>query len=53
LHPVVRTFYSTKSKEPITPELVDTARSTDQIVSRESPSQWGFARLDELWQGPG
>jgi len=53
LHPVVRSFYSTKSKEPIAPELIDTARSTDQIVSRESPAQWGFAKLDELWQGPG
>jgi HD-GYP domain-containing protein (c-di-GMP phosphodiesterase class II) len=53
LHPVVRAFYSTKSKEPITPELIDTARSTDQIVSRESPTQWGFARLDELWKAPG
>ena len=53
LHPVVRTFYSTRSKEPITPELIDTAKSTDQIVSRESPSQWGFARLDELWKAPG
>jgi HD-GYP domain-containing protein (c-di-GMP phosphodiesterase class II) len=53
LHPVVRAFYSTKSKEPIRPELIDTAKSTDQIVSRESPSQWGFARLDELWKAPG
>jgi hypothetical protein len=53
LHPLVRTFYSTKSKEPITPQLVDTARSADQIVSRESPAQWGFAHLDELWSTPG
>ena len=50
LHPLVRAFYSTKSQEPITPELIDLSRSTDQIASRESPAQWGFAHLDELWQ---
>lgn len=52
LHPLVRAFYSTKSQEPIKPELIDTAKGHDQIASRESPSQWGFAKLDELWQGP-
>ena len=50
LHPLVRAFYSTKSQEPITPELIDLSRSTDQIASRESPAKWGFAHLDELWQ---
>jgi HD-GYP domain-containing protein (c-di-GMP phosphodiesterase class II) len=50
LHPLVRAFYSTKSQEPIAPELIDLSRSTDQIASRESPAQWGFAHLDELWQ---
>jgi HD-GYP domain-containing protein (c-di-GMP phosphodiesterase class II) len=50
LHPLVRAFYSTKSQEPITPELIDLSRSTDQIASRESPAQWGFAHLDDFWQ---
>jgi len=53
LHPLVRAFYSTKSQEPITPELIDLARSTDQIASRESPAQWGFAHLDDFWQMAG
>jgi HD-GYP domain-containing protein (c-di-GMP phosphodiesterase class II) len=50
LHPLVRAFYSTRSQEPIAPELIDLSRSADQIASRESPAQWGFAHLDELWQ---
>ncbi len=50
LQPLVRAFYSTKSQEPITPELIDLSRSNDQIASRESAAQWGFAHLDELWQ---
>jgi HD-GYP domain-containing protein (c-di-GMP phosphodiesterase class II) len=53
LHPLVRAFYSTKSQEPITPELIDLSRSTDQIASRESPAQWGFAHLDDFWQMAG
>ncbi len=50
LSPVVRTFFSTKSNEPIAPVLVDLHSSTDRIVSRESPADWGFQHLDKLWQ---
>lgn len=50
LQPMVRVFYSTKANEPITPELVDMAQSADQIVSRESPSAWGFDNLDRFWR---
>jgi len=53
LSPVVRVFYSTKAKEPLTPELLDLGKSVDQIVSRESPSTWGFKNLDQLWMPQG
>lgn len=49
--PVVRVFYSTKSNEPITPQLIDLGdgKTTDQIVSRESPANWGFKHIDQFW----
>ncbi|RZL02172.1 MAG: HD-GYP domain-containing protein [Rubrivivax sp.] len=51
LAPVVKVFFSTKSNQRIVPEMLDLGRpgSSDQIVSRESPSVWKFADLDELW----
>jgi len=47
--PRVRVFYSTKSNMPIPVQLLDLAASGDQIVGRESPEQWGFTQLDDLW----
>ena len=52
LQPLVRVFYSTRANEPITPELVDMAASADQIISRESPTAWGFENLDRYWRPP-
>ncbi|HRH27707.1 MAG TPA: phosphodiesterase, partial [Aquabacterium sp.] len=49
LTPVVKVFFSTKANEPITPELVDLSRSTEQIVSRELPATWGFKNLNQIW----
>lgn len=51
LSPVVRVFFSTKSNEPITPQLLDLGdgSTTDQIVSRESPATWGFKHTDQFW----
>ncbi len=51
LSPVVRVFFSTKSNEPITPQLIDLGdgSTTDQIVSRESPAAWGFKHTDQFW----
>lgn len=52
LRPVVKVFYSTKASEPLVPQLLDLAQSSDDIVSREQPAAWGFKNLDELWMPP-
>ena len=49
LTPIVKAFFSTKANEPITPELIDLARSHEQIISREVPATWGFKNLDQIW----
>lgn len=53
LTPRVKVFYSTKSRLRIAPKLLDLSRSdaTDRIVDQESPANWDFADLDELWSG--
>jgi len=49
--PVVKLFFSTKSMMPITQTRLDLSRSgcNDRIVGRESPAEWKFGNLDELW----
>jgi putative nucleotidyltransferase with HDIG domain len=49
--PVVKVFYSTHSKMPIPAQLLDLSQPhvSDKIVGRESPHDWGFPHLDELW----
>jgi len=42
LTPVVKVFFSTKSNEPIMPELLDLSRSQESIANAEDPAQWGF-----------
>ena len=51
LAPLVKVFFSTKSNQRIVPELLNLSLPScaDQIVSRESPTVWKFADLDELW----
>ncbi|MBI2732102.1 MAG: HD-GYP domain-containing protein [Aquabacterium sp.] len=51
LSPMVRVFFSTKSNEPIPPQLLDLGdgSTTDQIVSRESLATWGFKNIDQFW----
>lgn len=50
LTPRVKVFYSARLKAPIPQEVVDLALG-DRIESRESPEEWGFKKLDELWSG--
>ena len=52
LQPTVKAFFSTRSNEPIPPEVIDLSKSNDQIESRESPGHWGFRMLDEYWLTP-
>ena len=51
--PKVKQFFSTKSNEPIKPQVVDLAAADarDQIEGLESPEKWPFTYLDELWDG--
>lgn len=42
LTPVVKAFFSTKSNEPIMPELIDLSRSQESIVGAEDPVKWEF-----------
>jgi HD-GYP domain-containing protein (c-di-GMP phosphodiesterase class II) len=52
--PKVKTFYSTRSNMPMTPQLLDLSRPgcPDRIVGRESNSVWKFPHLDSLWADP-
>lgn len=47
--PTVKVFFSTKSQMPIPVELLDLSNSTDRIVGREAPADWGFKNLDDFW----
>lgn len=53
LTPIVKIFYSAKTKSPLIQEVVDLAklRGKDKIIGRESPDDWGFKNLDLLWSG--
>jgi putative nucleotidyltransferase with HDIG domain len=49
--PKVKLFFSTKSGMPLLPKLIDLSESrvTDRIVARESPENWNFGYLNDLW----
>jgi putative nucleotidyltransferase with HDIG domain len=42
LMPIVKVFFSSKSNEPILPEMIDLSRSQESIASAEDPIKWGF-----------
>ena len=42
LTPLVKAFFSTKSNEPIMPEIIDLTKSPDGIANVESAEKWGF-----------
>ena len=52
--PVVRVFFSTKSKLPIPVQLLDLSAPgcTDKILGRELAQDWGFTHLADLWSKP-
>jgi putative nucleotidyltransferase with HDIG domain len=49
--PKVKLFFSTNSGMPFEPKLLDLMdpRVTDKIVARESPENWDFGYLNDLW----
>jgi putative nucleotidyltransferase with HDIG domain len=53
LLPIVRVFFSSKSKLYIAPQLLDlSAQATrDSIVSREDAAKWGLKDIDRFWVG--
>jgi len=53
LTPKVKVFFSAKMKTPILQETLDLSKliGKDKIIGRESPDDWGFRNLDELWSG--
>ncbi|MFA6016239.1 MAG: HD-GYP domain-containing protein [Gallionellaceae bacterium] len=42
LTPMVKAFFSTKSNEPIMPEIINLTKSSDAIASVEMAEKWGF-----------
>jgi putative nucleotidyltransferase with HDIG domain len=51
LTPRVKVFFSAKSKTPLPQQIIDLAKlvGREKIISRESPEDWNFPNLDELW----
>ena len=51
LKPIVRAFYSTKSKVYLTPELIDLSRGSvaEKIAGVEDPVAWGLKDLEKFW----
>jgi hypothetical protein len=51
LTPRVKVFFSAKSKTPLPQQIIDLAKlvGREKIISRESPEDWNFPHLDELW----
>jgi putative nucleotidyltransferase with HDIG domain len=49
--PKVKIFFSTKAGLPLEPQVLDLSapHTTDQIEARESPENWNFPYLTELW----
>jgi hypothetical protein len=49
--PRVKIFFSTKAGLPLEPQILDLSspQVIDQIESRESPENWHFPYLRELW----
>jgi HD-GYP domain-containing protein (c-di-GMP phosphodiesterase class II) len=54
LQPIVKVFFSLKSKMHIAPIVVNLDKSqNDRIVNCEDPATYGFKHIRELWLPPG
>ena len=53
LTPSVKTFYCTRRKARMTPQVIDLAdlKGKDRITNWEDPQQWNFPDINELWSG--
>lgn len=49
LKPVVKAFFSTKSKVHIPVVELDLSKNVDEIVGNESAATWGIGNIDHLW----
>ncbi len=51
LTPKVKIFFSAKLKTPILQETLDLSKliGKEKIIGRESPDDWGFRNLEDLW----
>lgn len=51
--PIVKVFFSSKTRERIAPELVDLSERgcKEKISAREDPANWDFPDLNALWSG--
>jgi len=51
LTPIIKVFFSTKSKSRIKIELIDLSKPYEQdtIVGHENPSAWGINDINEIW----
>ena len=51
LTPLIKVFFSTKSKSRIKIELIDLSKphEQDSIVGHENPSAWGINDIHEIW----
>lgn len=52
LSPMLKVFFSVKSKMPISVEMLDLSQPhcQDQILARETPEDWGLSNLEKFWQ---
>lgn len=51
LMPIIKVFFSTKSKSRIKLEVIDLSKKNEQdsIVGHENPSAWGIHDIHEIW----
>ncbi len=48
LTPRIKLFYSTTSRMPLKPEIIDLARGGDKIVAYADPAKWGIRSLPSI-----